>query len=139
MVQRLKTDLCSLVRELGYNITDNGAYVENFPWLMVRLGAYSREDIMDARIDNITLIIDVFSKYKGEKEILDIAENITNHIQEIKTDNPSIIFIWQKDLKILDDNSTGPVKKHGVLAYSFLLSSTLGEDKEDETDDTSGS
>ena len=138
MVQRLKTDLCSLVRELGYNITDNGAYVESFPWLMVRLGAYRREDIMDTRIDNITLIIDVFSKYKGEKEILDIAENITNHIQEIKTDNPSIIFIWQKDLKILDDNSTGPVKKHGVLAYSFLLSSTLGEDEEDETDDTSG-
>lgn len=128
MVQRIKTDLCSLVKGLGYNITDNGAYVENFPWLMVRLGGYSRYDATDTRIDNITLVIDVFSKYKGEKEILDITENITNHIWELKTNNPKIMYIAQKDLKILDDTATGPVKKHGVLAYTFLLSSTLGEE-----------
>lgn len=136
MVQKIKTDLCSLVRELGYNITDNGAYVENFPWLMVRLGAYSRADAANVRIDSITLIIDIFSKYKGEKEILDIVENITNNIWNLKKDNPKLIYVMQKDLKILDDNATGPVKKHGVLTYQFLLSSTIGE--EDATDDTSG-
>ena len=136
MVQKIKTDLCSLVRELGYNITDNGAYVENFPWLMVRLGAYSRADAVNVRIDNITLIIDIFSKYKGEKEILDIVENITNNIWNLKKDNPKLMYVMQEDLKILDDNVTGPVKKHGVLTYQFLLSSTIGE--EDATDDTSG-
>lgn len=136
MVQKIKTDLCSLVRELGYNITDNGAYVENFPWLMVRLGAYSRADAANVRIDNITLIIDIFSKYKGEKEILDIVENITDNIWNLKKDNPKLMYVMQKDLKILDDNATGPVKKHGVVTYQFLLSSTIGE--EDATDDTSG-
>ena len=136
MVQQLKTDLCSLVRRLGYNITDNGAYVEQFPWLMVRLGGHSRMDSMDARIDNITLVIDIFSKYKGEKEILDIAENITDHIWELRNDNPKIIYIYQYGLKILDDNSTGTVKKHGVLSYRILLSSNLEE--EDATDDTNG-
>ena len=136
MVQKIKTDLCSLVRELGYNITDNGAYVENFPRLMVRLGAYSRSDAVNVRIDNITLIIDIFSKYKGEKEILDIVENITNNIWNLKKDNPKLMYVMQEDLKILDDNVTGPVKKHGVLTYQFLLSSTIGE--EDATDDTSG-
>lgn len=136
MVQQLKTDLCSLVRGLGYNITDNGAYVESFPWLMVRLGAYNRADSFDTRIDNIVFAIDIFSKYKGEKEILDISENITNHIQELRTNNPNIIFIMQKDLKILDDNKTGIVKKHGVLTYSFLLSSNFEE--EETPNDTEG-
>lgn len=136
MVQKIKTDLCSLVRELGYNITDNGAYVENFPWLMVRLGAYNRADAANVRIDSITLIIDIFSKYKGEKEILDIVENITDNIWNLKKDNPKLMYVMQKDLKILDDNATGPIKKHGVLTYQFLLSSTIGE--EDTADDTSG-
>lgn len=136
MVQKIKTELCSLVRELGYNITDNGAYVEQFPRLMARLGAHNRVDTIDTRIESIVMVIDIFSKYKGEKEILDIAENITNHIQKIRQDNPEIMFIAQKDLKILDDNSTGIVKKHGVLMYQFLTTSMLEE--EDATDGTEG-
>ena len=135
MVQKIKTDLCSLVRELGYNITDNGAYVENFPWLMVRLGGYNRAHAHDTRIDGITLVIDIFSKYKGEKEILDIVDNITNHIWDLKENNPNIMYVMQKDLKILDDNKTGPIKKHGVLTYWFLLSSSIGEE---DTNDTVG-
>ena len=127
MVQQLKTDLCSLVRELGYNITDNGAYVEDYPWLMARLGSYNRVDAINTRIDVITIIIDIFSKYKGEKEILDIVENISNHIQTLRVNNTNIIFISQKDLKILDDNKNGPVKKHGVVSYAFLLSKELEE------------
>lgn len=135
MVQKIKTDLCSLVRELGYNITDNGAYVENFPWLMVRLTNHNRMETTDTRIDVIALTIDIFSKYKGEKEILDIVENITDHIQSLRKNDAKIMFISQQSLKILDDNKTGPVKKHGVLTYYFLLSSNL---EEDTTDDTEG-
>lgn len=136
MVQRIKTDLCSLVRELGYKITDNGAYVEDFPWLMARLGAYQCVDSLDSRVEVIKIVIDIFSKYKGEKEILDIASNITNHIQTLKNDNPNITYIFQSDLKIMDDNKTGVVKKHAILIYSFLVSSSLNE--EDEPDDTEG-
>ena len=135
MVQKIKTELCSLVRGLGYNITDNGAYVENFPWLMVRLTDHNRVETIDTRIDVITLTIDIFSKYKGEKEILDIVEDISNHIQNIRKNNIEIMFIAQKGLKILDDKSTGIVKKHGVLTYSFLLSSNQ---EEEVTDDTEG-
>lgn len=134
MVQKIKTNLCSLVRELGYNITDNGAYVEKFPWLMARLNSHNRMDTIDTRIDNIIIAIDIFSKYKGEKEILDIVENITNHIQQIRINNPEIIYVAQRDLKILDDNKTGIVKKHGVLFYEFLASSNLGEDENDDTE-----
>lgn len=136
MVQKIKTDLCSLVRELGYNITDNGAYVEDFPWLMARLGAYNRVDAFNSRIDIITIIIDIFSKYKGEKEILNIIEDISNNIQTLRINNNNIIFISQRDLKILDDNKTGPVKKHGVVSYQFLLSKETIE--EEMLNDTGG-
>lgn len=128
MVQKIKTDLCELVRQLGYNITDNSNYVEDFPWMMARLGGYSRIDTYDTRTDSISITIDIFSKYKGEKEILDIVENITNHIWELKENNPNIIYIAQKNLLILDDNKTGPVKKHGVLTYGFLLSTNIQEE-----------
>lgn len=135
MIQQIKTDLCNLVKGLGYNITDNGAYVENFPWLMLRVGGHNRADTFDIRVDAITLTIDIFSTYKGEKEILDIVENISNHIQELRTNNSSIMFIAQKNLKILDDTKNGPLKKHGVVSYQFLLSSNLGEE---QTNDTTG-
>ncbi len=137
MVEKIKTKLCGLIKQLGYNITDNGAYVENFPWLMARVSSHSRTDTIDTRIDAVAITIDIFSKYKGEKEILTITEDIANHIQKIRTDNPEVMFIAQRDLKILDDNKTGPVKKHGVLTYQFILSSTLPEE-EDATDDTEG-
>lgn len=128
MVQRIKRELYSLITQLGYNITDNGAYNENFPWLMMRLGGHNRFDTMDVRTDSIIITIDIFSTYKGEKEILDIVENITNNIQSLKVNNKSIMYIAQKNLRILDDNKKGPVKKHGVLTYWFLLSSSIGEE-----------
>ena len=128
MVQRIKTDLCSLVKGLGYNITDNGAYVEKFPWLMLRVSRHNNYRTATTIENEITLIIDIFSIYKGEKEILDIVSNITNHIWQLKDNNPDIIYISQKDLKIIDDTTTGPVKKHGVVYYSFTLSSSIGEE-----------
>lgn len=136
MVQRVKSDLCSLVRQLGYNITDNGAYQEKYPWLLLRTSKHTHTDTATTRTDNLVLIIDIYSTYKGEKEILDIVENITNHIWELKTNNPNIMYINQRDLKIIDDNTKGPLKKHGIVYYTFLLSSSIGE--EDNTDDTTG-
>ena len=101
MVEKIKTKLCGLIKQLGYNITDNGAYVENFPWLMARLNGYNRIDTIDTRIEEIYITIDIFSKYKGEKEILTIVEDINNHLQEIRRDNAEIIYISQYDFFII--------------------------------------
>ena len=136
MIQEIKTELCSLIRGLGYNITDNGAYVENFPWLMLRTGRHNHNRSRDTRTEDIVLIIDIFSKYKGEKEILEITENITNHIWELKETIPGLVYVNQRDLKIIDDKATGPVKKHGIVYYSFLISLPIGE--EENGNDTTG-
>lgn len=131
MVSRIKTQLYDLITGLGYRVADNRNNQEALPWLLIRTGGHNRMDMFDLRYDIITINIDIFSGYSGEKEILDIAEHISNHLAEIRAQNETIMYAEQKTCKILDDNKTGPVRKHGVLSYRFLCSVGL-EDKEAE-------
>ena len=62
MLAQLKTDFYNLLLQLGYNATDNGAYVENFPWLMIRTNGYELSQLKDAEKGTITLVLDIFSK-----------------------------------------------------------------------------
>lgn len=135
MVINLKKKFYTLIHNLGYNITDNGAYVENFPWLMLRLTDSQFLQSIDTSINRVVLTLDVFSTYAGEQEIMEIGENITNHLQSFQNENPEILFAYQKMFKILDDKATGPVRKHGVINYEFLLGQGLIPEEEapDET------
>lgn len=121
MLAKLKTQFYSLIKDLGYNITDNAEYKENFPWLMLRTNGYRTLNSFNVNVSSATLVLDIFSKYPGEKEIIDIVENIGAHLNEVQENNPDVMFAYQKTLKILDDKSTGPVRKHGVVVYEFLL------------------
>lgn len=121
MLSKLKIQFYSLIKDLGYKITDNGDYVEDFPWLMLRTGGYKSLDAFNTNISTITLILDIFSNYPGEKEIIEIIEDINNNLSILKENNSDILFYQQKTTKILDDKSTGPVRKHGVVSYEFLL------------------
>lgn len=134
MLSKLKSQFYDLIKHLGYNITDNGEYKQNFPWLMLRTNGGNRINNFDLRIENITLVLDIFSTYQGEKEILDIVENIGNHLNELKKNNLDIVYLEQKNIKIIDDKTTGPIKKHGVITYNFLLTSGLEDFEEDEED-----
>ena len=132
MLTTVKTALYQLIKGLNYNISDNGAYRENFPWLMLRTSRQQVAQSFDVQYQVINLIIDIFSVYPGEKEIIDIAENITSNIQTLRLDLPEITYIEQSGLKILDDNTTGPVRKHGVLSYQFILTIGMKEVEENE-------
>lgn len=121
MLANLKTQFYSLIKGLGYNITDNAEYKENFPWLMLRTNGYRTLNSFNINMSSAVLVLDIFSKYPGEKEIIEIVENIGAHLDEIKNANPDVMFAYQKTLKILDDKSTGPVRKHGVVVYEFLM------------------
>ena len=121
MLANLKTKFYSLIKGLNYNITDNGKYVENFPWLMLRTNSSSTASAVNSTTNNVILTLDIFSTYSGEKEIIEIAENIFSHLAELRNSDSNILYCNQKSLKILDDKSTGPVRKHGVVNYEFLL------------------
>lgn len=121
MLANLKSQFYSLIKGLGYNITDNAEYKEQFPWLMLRTNGYRTMNSFNVNISSAVLVLDIFSTYSGEKEIIEIVENIGEHLKELQDNNPDIMFAYQKTLKILDDKSTGPLRKHGVATYEFLL------------------
>ena len=121
MLAKLKTQFYSLIKDLGYNITDNAEYVENFPWLMLRTNGYSSAKGFNLNMGSAILVLDIFSSYPGEKEIIEIVENLEQCVSTIQHTNSDVIYAYQKSLKILDDKATGPVKKHGVVVYEFLM------------------
>lgn len=130
MLEKLKSQFYSLLKELGYNITDHAEYKENFPWLMLRTNGYTAFRSFNTNISNITLTLDIFSTYSGEKEIIEIVENIESHLSELRQNNPEVLYCYQKTMKILDDKATGPVRKHGVITYEFLMGYGVEFDKE---------
>lgn len=132
MLKRIKERFYSLVKGLNYNITDNGTYSENFPWLMLRLGNATNLNTFDLRVNAVSLTLDIFSTYNGELEIIDIVEDITAHLNDLIKEMPELLYAYQKTFKILDDKSTGPVRKHGVVVYDFLL----GQSEREVQDDT---
>ena len=136
MLTTIKEQFYNLLKSLGYKVTDNGTYKEDFPWLMLTTGNYQSSVSLDIKYDIITLKLDIFSVYNGEKEIIQISENIVNHLQDLRKNNPDITAITQKKMTIIGDKETGPVRKHGIITYQFLV--TSGLDLEDNNDDTTG-
>ena len=131
MISKVKTELYNLIKELGYNITDNGDFHEDFPWLMLKTSGATAFQTMDTSYTTIVFSLDIFSTYSGEKEILAIIDNITNHLNDLLKIDKSIIYIQQTSTKILGDKATGPVRKHGIVNYSVIVASPIEEEAPD--------
>ena len=138
MLAQLKSQFYSLIKEKGYNITDNAEYREKFPWLMLRTNGYQVLNSFNMKMSNATLVLDILSQYSGEKEIIEIVEDIQELLTELQNANPAILFAYQKSLKILDDKATGPVRKHGVVVYEFLMAHGLEMPEEVPPNDNVG-
>lgn len=128
MISKVKTELYNLIKGLGYNVTDVGDFREDFPWLMLKTTGATAYQTRDTTYTNITFSLDVFSTYSGEKEVLTIIDNITSHLNDLLKIDKEIIFIQQTSTKILGDKNTGPVRKHGVINYSVIVASAIGEE-----------
>lgn len=127
MLSNLKSQFYSLIKEKGYNITDSAQYKEQFPWLMLRTNGYQSMNSFNTEISYITLALDIFSQYNGEKEIIEIIKDIQSILLELQNEIPQILYAFQKSAKILDDKSTGVVRKHGVIVYEFLMGQGIEE------------
>lgn len=126
MIELLKKTLYNSLEQAGITMTDNWAFDEGtFPKGMIRLSNARKLKLLDTRVQTISFTIDIFSTYPGEKEILDLEEKITEIIEDI--DLPQIMGVSLKMCKILDEKSKGPVSKHGIFIYEFVLSSAWEE------------
>ena len=128
MISKIKTELYDLIKGLGYNVTDNGDFHENFPWLMLKTSEAVTFQTIDTLYTTARFSLNIFSTYSGEKEILAIIDNITNHLNDLLKIDKNIIYVQQISTKILGDKITGPVRKHGIVNYSIIVASPIGEE-----------
>lgn len=121
MFETIKQKFFAYLSELGYNVGDNWVMRDQFPHLNLRVNGGSFSPTRGAREANLTLTVDIFSTYPGEKEVLQIIEYINDHLLDFVDANPEIIHVNLSNFIILDDKETGPVRKHGVASYRFTL------------------
>ena len=63
------------------------------------------------------ITFDIFSVYKGEKEVIEIKNKIDNAMEKLYTLDETSYFTLSA-FNII--NEEGPVKKHGILTYRIL-------------------
>lgn len=129
----MKKKFYQFLVSLGYTVADNGVYRDSFPYLMLRTGNRKYYTSLDVRYDQEKLVLDIFSSYDGEKEILEIADNIINHLQEVRDEN--VTFAGLDNMVIIPDTKTGPVRQHGIMQFNFILTSSIGGESSDSVGD----
>lgn len=121
MLEFIKRKFYEYLTGLGYNVDDNGTYREQFPWLMLRTNDATVTQAIDTTMAEVRLIVDIFSTHNGEKEILDIIDNIITGLPTLIKNTDCVQHVILRSLRIIDDKETGPVRKHGIANFSFIL------------------
>lgn len=80
----------------------------------------------------LTIALDVFSNKMGEEELLESEEKAIEALEQLAKNNSKITYAEQTRCRILDDKSTGTVKKHMALLYRIIC---VGECEEVENDE----
>lgn len=103
---------------LSIKITDNpdGNGHKNCPYAILR--TITTAPINYKNFTKVTwlLRVDVFSTYKGEKEIKDYYNEVVKKIDLVRQEEK--ITYAQSSLSIMDDKEIGPITKHGVITIS---------------------
>ena len=135
MLTKIKTKLYDILStDLSYNVMDNPYENQErtFPYVMLTLGNVVRDILKNNAFQNkIRFKIDIFSDYDGEKEVLEMEQAIFEKINKLY-DIPEVTYVRESSFKIIDDKSTGTVKKHGVIQYTIITSGMYEEVKEEE-------
>lgn len=130
MLEKLKTDFYGMLVELGFNISDSRNFeIGESPWMILRTNGYQRVQSFGVSASKITLVLDIFSQYNGEREIIKAIDKIADNLEPFILNHPEVLYCYQKTVKILDDKTTGPVRKHGVVSYEFLMGINTPEEE----------
>lgn len=131
MFKQLKTKLYSILADdLGYTVFDTTAKKGTAcPWIRIStVGAlrvpYKLNDfqyIVDFRIE-------IFSDYNGESQILDMEKEIYEKMSKMY-EITGVSHVSGSTVKIIDDKTTGVIKKHGIISYQITCA---GEEIENE-------
>lgn len=92
--------------------------VDVFPFMRLRTSNNSEIDYKNSKESNIYFTIDIFSKYKGEKEILEIESKIKSKVSGLMAMS-NVSAVKKDTFLIMDDED--PMLKHGVLIYKIKI------------------
>ena len=130
MISEIKTQLYEiLANDLEYNVMDNpyGDETKTFPYVLLTLQDTRRDMRKDNYLYQIKFKIDIFSEYNGEKEILDMEQAIFDKSKKL-WDNEFITYYRESAFRIMDDKSTGVLRKHGVIIYTFYCAGGIEDE-----------
>ena len=125
MVERLKQVFCTALSENNIDLRDTKNFAEVFPQVFLRTSNIKRIYYQGISAINVSFTLDLFSKYSGEKEILDLEQEISTIARNLVDTNDFIMGMGLRSCLIQDDNSTGINIKHGILIYDFVLAEVL--------------
>lgn len=125
MVERLKQVFYTALSENNIDLRDTKNFAEAFPQVFLRTSNIKRIYYQGVSAINVSFTLDLFSKYSGEKEILDLEQQISTIARNLVDANDFIMGMGLRSCLIQDDDSTGINIKHGILIYDFVLAEVL--------------
>ena len=125
MVEQLKQVFCTALSENNIDLRDTKNFAETFPQVFLRTSNIKRIYYQGVSAINVSFTLDLFSKYSGEKEILDLEQEISTIARNLVDTNDFIMGMGLRSCLIQDDDSTGINIKHGILIYDFVLAEVL--------------
>lgn len=125
MVERLKQVFYTALSENNIDLRDTKNFAEAFPQVFLRTSNIKRIYYQGVSAINVSFTLDLFSKYSGEKEILDLEQQISTIARNLVDTNDFIMGMGLRSCLIQDDDSTGINIKHGILIYDFVLAEVL--------------
>lgn len=125
MVERLKQVFYTALSENNIDLRDTKNFAEVFPQVFLRTSNIKRIYYQGVSAINVSFTLDLFSKYSGEKEILDLEQQISTIARNLVDTNDFIMGMGLRSCLIQDDDSTGINIKHGILIYDFVLAEVL--------------
>lgn len=125
MVERLKQVFYTALSENNIDLRDTKNFAEVFPQVFLRTSNIKRIYYQGVSAINVSFTLDLFSKYSGEKEILDLEQRISTIARNLVDTNDFIMGMGLRSCLIQDDDSTGINIKHGILIYDFVLAEVL--------------
>lgn len=117
----VKQIVYNAIHDLSIRVTDNPDYEtghKNCPYALLRTIAEAPIAYKNFSKSTWLLRVDVFSNYKGEKEIKDYYEKEIKKRLDLIQQEEGITYV-QSSLSIMDEKELGPVNKHGVISISI--------------------
>lgn len=120
----IKQQVYGIVKNAAIPVYDNphpaaALHKQTFPYCILRQITKDKKNFKNFFECYWHLKIDVFSNYKGDKEINDYYDLIEQQLLNFRNTTSQIMNI-ETNLVILDDKELGTVQKHGIITIKVF-------------------